>query len=103
MPLRRHTRRPERRCGQRYALTTFHATTMGASTMRDVVEIVRRCTTCQSATRVLVVDDDLGDDGEPRRLEYVDQVPHDADDCARLLQLRREEWPPLVRRSPSDV
>jgi hypothetical protein len=62
---------------------------------REVWEVQKRCDKCGVALRLLVCDSGLGEDGEPYQAVYVDRVPHDRQQCERMLTIAREEWPAL--------
>lgn len=56
---------------------------------------VERCRECGTVTAVLVYDQGIGEDGEPYKAIYRDRWEHGPRDCARMLELAREEWPTL--------
>ena len=62
---------------------------------REVLD-VRRCSRCHSVLTALLQDDGLTEGGEPYRAIYWGpRRSHSADDCSRMVELAREEWPTL--------
>jgi hypothetical protein len=71
------------------------STDQGAENMPEIIEVLRRCTKCGGALRVLLGHTYFTHDGKAVYAEWSETAPHTLRDCNRLVTLTREEWPTL--------
>jgi hypothetical protein len=64
--------------------------------MEREIRDVRRCNRCQEVVQALVHDKYLDDTGEQvQAVFWLPRRKHSDDDCSRMLELGKEEWPTL--------